>query len=114
MYVVSVMEGYLKLLHGAKPAYQKVLLQKATPEVIKLLSDCALNILKGSILLTQQEKAKLQPHTKKIKTLANKRTSIKTKKKILQQGGFLPAFLIPILAAIGGNIAGVVMSKIVK
>ena len=108
------MESYLKLLHRAKPASRKVLLQNATPEVIKLLSNCAINILKGSILLTQQEKAKLRPHKKKIKTLANKRTSMKTKKKVLQQGGFLPAFLIPVLAAIGGNLAGVVASKIIK
>ncbi len=108
------MESYLKLLHGAKPAYRKTLLQQAKPEVIKLLSDCALNILKGKLLLTQQEKRKLQPHKKKLRTLANKRTSVKAKKKLLQQGGFLPAFLIPILAAVGGNLAGVVMSKILK
>ena len=108
------MESFLKLLHKAKPAYRKTLLQEASPEVIKLLSDCALNILKGSILLTQQEKRRLKPHKKKLRTLANKRTSIKTKKKILQQGGFLPPFLIPILAAVGGNIAGAVMSKIIK
>ena len=108
------MEAYLKLLHGAQPAYRKVLLQQAKPEVIKLLSDCALNILKGKILLTQQEKTRLQPHRKKVRTLANKRTSIKTKKKVLQHGGFLPAFLLPILAAVGGNIAGAVMGKIIK
>ena len=108
------MEAYLKLLHAAKPAYRKTLLQKATPETIKLLSDCALNILKGKILLTQHEKKRLQPHKKKLRTLANKKSSVKTKKKILQQGGFLPAFLIPILAAVGGNLDGVVMSKILK
>ena len=104
----------MKLLHRAKPAYRKTLLQEAKPEVIKILSDCALNILKGKLLLTQQEKRKLQPHKKKLRTLANKRTSVKAKKKILQQGGFLPAFLIPILAAVGGNLAGAVMSKIIK
>ena len=112
------MEAYLKLLHGAQPAYRKVLLQQAKPEVIKLLSDCALNILKGKILLTQQEKKRLQRHKKKIRSLANKRTSIKTKKKILQQGGFLPPFilpLLPILAALGGNtLASVVHNKIFK
>ena len=108
------MESYLKLLHRAKPAYRKTLLQEAKPEVIKILSDCALNILKGKLLLTQQEKRKLQPHKKKLRRLANKRTSVKAKKKILQQGGFLPAFLIPILAAVGGNLAGAVMSKIIK
>ncbi len=108
------MEAYLKLLHGAKPAYRKVLLQQAKPEAIKLLSECALNILKGKILLTQEEKRRLQPHKKKLRTLANKRGSIKTKKKVLQQGGFLPPFLIPILAAVGGNLAGVIMSKIIK
>ena len=108
------MEGYLKLLHAAKPAYRKTLLQKATPEMIKLLSDCALNILKGKILLTQHEKKRLQPHKKKLRTLANKKSPMKTKRKILQQGGFLPAFLLPILAAVGGNIAGAVMGKIIK
>ena len=109
-----IMETYLKQLHAAKPPRRKVLLQEAKPAVIRMLSNCALNILKGSILLTQQEKKRLRPHKKKLRTLANKRTSLKTKKKILQQGGFLPPFLFPILAAIGGNIAGAVMRKIVK
>ena len=108
------MESFLKLLHRAKPAYRKTLLQQAKPEVIKLLSECALNMLKGKLLLTQEEKKQLQPHKKKLRTLANKRTSVKVKKKVLQQGGFLPAILLPILAAVGGNVAGAVMSKIIK
>ena len=108
------MEGYLKLLHKAKPAYRKVLLEKASSEVIKLLSNCALNMIKGEMILTQQQKSALRPHKNKIRQLANKRVSLKKKKKILQSGGFLPPFLFPILAAIGGNIAGVVMRKIIK
>ncbi len=108
------MEGYLKLLHDSKPAYRKVLLEKASKDVIKLLSNCALNMIKGEMLLTEKEKEALRPHKKKVERLASKRVSIKKKKQILQSGGFLPPFLFPILAAIGGNIAGAVMRKIIK
>ena len=108
------MEAYLKLLHKAKPAYRKVLLEKASPEVIKLLSKCALNIIKGQIMLTQQQKTALRPHKKKLQRLASKKVSMKNKKKILQSGGFIPPFLFPILAAVGGNIAGALFRKIIK
>ena len=92
------MEQFLKLLHESKPAYRKQLLEKAPNDVVYLLSQCALNMLQGEMILTKQQKAKLKPHKEKIRRLASKRVSMKNKKNILQSGGLAP-LLIPIVAS---------------
>ena len=41
----------LKLLHKAKPSLRKAILTKASPELIRCICDCALNVLHRNILL---------------------------------------------------------------
>lgn len=77
----------LKLLHKASPKLRKALL--TDPDIIQLLSRCALNILKGSITINNDHKEKLRPHRKKLHILSKKTTPISKKKIILQRGGGL-------------------------
>ena len=105
--------GFLQLLSKAKPGYRKTLLEGAPDKLIILLANCALNILRGQVYITNQQKTRLQQHKSDLRNLANKKVSVKRKKKILQKGGFFP-LLLPILGPILGAAAGAIVSKIVK
>ena len=90
---------FLEMLSKSNPKYRKSLISGAPPEIMKLLSECALNILKGTITLTNEEKAKLRKHKKGLREMATSKVSNRTKKKIVQRGGMLQALLKPVLKA---------------
>ena len=104
----------LRMLYKASPKLRRALLADLPPEVIRLLSECALNILKGTVTLKNKHKAKLRRHRKNLRILAQKRAPVATKKRVVQTGGFLPAllgalapmFLGPVVGPIVKNIAG--------
>ena len=106
------LKEFLNLLYKSKPGYRKVLLEGASTRIIHLLAHCALNILQGQVLLSKSQKAKLSKHKTSLRQMADKRITPKQKKKILQKGGFLPAFLLPLLGPIFGGIAGAAVNKI--
>ena len=56
----------LKLLHKAKPSLRKTILTKASPELIRCICDCVLNVLHRIIAITPHCKRKLSRH-KRIK-----------------------------------------------
>ena len=90
---------FLQMLSKSNGKYRKALLTGAPPEIIHLLSECALNILQGTITLTKEEKSKLRPHKNELRKIATTRTSNRTKKKLIQKGGMLNALLKPVLKA---------------
>ena len=91
----------LKLItqHKPHPCCYK-LIDKADNKLLKFICECALNIDEGNIPLTFKQYKSLRKFKPHIKTLKSKKTSKKIKKKILQEGGFLPALAIPILTAL--------------
>src|SRR5205085_1458048 len=69
------------------------------PHVVKGITECCINVLKGNVPLSKAQKAKLVPYKRAIRMLARKDITPKRKKKIIiQSGGFLQ-YVIP--AAIG-------------
>ena len=46
----------LKLLHKAKPSLRKAILTEASPELIRCICDCALNVLQRNIAITPHRK----------------------------------------------------------
>ena len=89
------------MLSKSNPKYRKDLLKGAPPEIIQLLGECALNILKGTVTLTREEKTVLRKHKKNLRKLANPKVSNKTKKKVVQKGGsMVPAMIKPVLKAV--------------
>ena len=103
------MEEFLKLLYRSKPKYRKKLIESAPNEVIHLISQCALNILSGEVVLTKKQKVALRPHKKALHQLA--RGPVKHKKKILQKGGF-PPLLLALLSPILGAAAAAIINRI--
>ena len=95
-----------KLLHKAKPSLRKAIITKASPELIRCICDCALDVLHRNIAITPHCKRKLSQHKTSLKKLTDKKVSLNTKRKILQQGGFLPLILSALTPLVGKIIGG--------
>jgi len=98
----------LQQLHRAPAAKKKALLKKygGQREFVKCLCECSKNILCGNIALTPSQKRALLKRKSDLKKLSLKKTSLKTKKRIVQKGGFLGALLGPIVSILGGLFNG--------
>ena len=94
-----------------KPKSRKLLLKKAKRPIIDALSECALNLLRGSIKLTEKQRKKLKRFKNYLRELADKRISLKKKKLITQRGGFISALLSAILPVIGSLIGKAISRK---
>ena len=103
---------FLQMLIKSNPKYRNSLLNGAPPEIITLLCEYALNILHGTVTLTQAEKTQLSRHKTSLRQMASKKVSGKLKKKVVQKGGFIPAMLKPILKAVIPLIANQIVKAI--
>ena len=93
----------LQMLIKTKNAkLRKAILEHADPELIRALCECAHNILRGNVHMSQQENERLGKYRSTLRLLASKRgLSVKQKRRKLQQtGGFLPALLAPLAASV--------------
>jgi len=82
-------------------------LQKAPKEVIKKISDIALNAIKGSVELTPSQRKLFARHRRPITLLAQRGVGIETKRRLLmQKGGFawIPALIGGIAGILGGKL----------
>ena len=95
----------LKVLASANPKLKKSILDGADSPLIKTLCDCANNILKGNVYLTDRQKKKLRRHKYDLRALTKHRSK-SSKKKILQSGGFLGTLLRPILGVLESILSG--------
>ena len=91
----------LQLLHKSKPAMAKTILKNAPPDLVRALCECSLNVLKGNIKLNATQKKRLRRYKNILRTLATKKPTTKTRKQMLQKGGFIGALLGPVLGVLG-------------
>ena len=98
----------LQLLHRANPVLRKAILAKADPQLIKTICDCSLNVLNGNVKLSEKSRKKLARHKTKLRKLADPKTTLKQKKRVIQQGGFLGALLSTVLPVVTSLIGGLV------
>lgn|SRR6185436_16527503 len=105
--------GLLKLLHKAPPKLKRSLLKQHSNknDFVRCMSDCCYNILKGNIPLNRGQLSKLRRQKRVIRAIADKKTSLKKKKQIIQKGGFLAAILPPIIGALGSLFGGLLGSR---
>ena len=90
---------YVITLKGLKPSKRKVLLDLVTKEQLRALEEVAVNIVKNTVTLSDDDARICRRWRRPLKLLALKRYPIKEKKQVLQQGGFIGAIL-PILATV--------------
>lgn len=79
-------EHSFKILSEAKPAFIRAFIAKADKDLLKHFSDVALNLLKGNIQLSEQQRAELKPQKNMMKRLACC-TSKEPRRRILQTRG---------------------------
>ena len=75
--------------------------RKCDKEFLDCISEYAKNIIKGNVPLTSRQMTELRRKRHDLRALSAKKTSLRTKRKILQTGGFLTALLPPILSVLG-------------
>ena len=92
---LSKLKSYLPFLcacfkgHGKQ---RRDMIIAANGGQIKSISEIALNLLKGNILIPKSSFKRLKPYKDKLLYLSRKKPSLKQKKEVLnQKGGFLPA-----------------------
>jgi hypothetical protein len=92
----------LRKLHKTSPAIRaKLLKHKCDRSFIECLSKCAKNVLKGNVPLNKKQLENLRRRKRQLRTLALKKTTFKTKRQIIQSGGFLGALIGPIVSILG-------------
>jgi len=95
---------YLKVLHQLPSRQRNNMLKKAPNSLIKVISQCSYNVLKGNVKLNNIEKRKLKKYKKSLRELSKKRASLKKKREMIMKGGFLGALIGPVLAGLGGSL----------
>ena len=92
----------LETLVDANPKLKKAIIQYGPADLVTAISEIALNLLKGVIELTPQQKKRLSRYKKEFRSLAKKNVSVGKKRKILVQKGGSAALaaLIPLVLSL--------------
>lgn len=95
----------LKTLSLCKPCIRKKLIQSCSKETIHSICEIVDNLLNNKIPISQEVKQKLSKFKCPLRKLV-KRSSLKDKKKILNQKGSFLQFIIPaVITALGSIIS---------
>jgi len=98
----SILKRIRRLGEKGKKEY----IRKCEKEFVNCLSECAKNVIKGNVPLSNRQKASLRRERNNLRALSVKKTSLKKKRRILQKGGFLTALLPPVLSVLTGLLTG--------
>jgi hypothetical protein len=93
-----------------KPKNRKAFLKGCSKEFVQSICECVKNLLKGHVPLKSSHLKCLARHKQSLRKLALKKTSLTSRKKILQKGGFLQ-LLIPSLISGLGSLIGSFVNK---
>lgn len=99
----------LKFIASSKPKIRKAIIDEGGPNVIRLLCECSHNLINGNCNLSSAQFKKVKRYKKQLRLLADKKVSVKRKRKELQKGGFVGALLgavLPTIAGLVGNLIG--------
>lgn len=104
-------KNYLCLLSNCKNKLRRAIVSNSNREQIYSVCECILNVSNGNVKLSKDDFAKLKKYNKNFKSLLDRKSNLKEKKKLLiQRGGFLQ-FLIP---AVISGISSIVAAAISK
>ena len=86
--------------------------KSASPDLIHCLSEVCYNLLRGAVEISARDKKKLSKYKTHIRKVASKGTSVKSKRTLIQKGGFLPSLLAPLAPVIGSILSPLVKSMV--
>lgn len=95
----------LQGLYKTSPKICKKFIQSAPPDLIKAVSEICLNVLRGKVKLSPKQKISLKKHRNTLRSLSKRNTSLESRRRHIQKGGFLGALLRPLLPLLGQLIA---------
>lgn len=90
------------------------ILKESNADLIACLVECVHNVLRGKVPLTTKQKKSLKKHLTALRTVSKERKTTRARKLLVQRGGFLPAVLLPIIAAAAGGILSEVIISAIK
>lgn len=84
----------------------KSILIEGGKDLTNCICECALNVIKGNVPLSQSQFSRLKKHKRTLRDLSNKKVSKKKKKHIVNQkgAGLFPLLITPIIKALAGSI----------
>jgi len=93
---------HLNTLCSCSTKDRRVLLKHADPELVRVICECALNVLQGNIPVSSGDKKRLQRHKALLRRLCSKSESLPRKKQLIVQSGgsFLLALIPSVLSLI--------------
>ena len=91
----------LKILQYAKPSLVKQVLKQSDNELLSVLCECCLNVLRGNVPLSTYQKKRLKFFKKTLRAAADKKTTLARKRVLFQKGGFLRLLIPPVLSVLG-------------
>ena len=78
------------------------MIQHAPGDLINAVGDVANTVLRGNLKLSKPVRRRLKRHQKDIDHLSQKRRSVKSRRQIIQRGGFIGPLIGAVLPAIIG------------
>lgn len=91
----------LQKLQSATPKIRSQILLKSNFKLIKTILECIHNTLIGNVPLKKTEKSKLNKYKNVLRRLKKCKKGLQhVKTTIVQNGGFLPALLAPVIGAV--------------
>ena len=91
----------LKRIRKMGDKARKEYIRKCDRKFVDCVSECAKNVIKGNVPLSDRQMTGLRRKRQDLRALSKKKTSLRAKRKILQKGGFLTALLPPVLGILG-------------
>ena len=104
-------KAWVKMLCKARTSSdRKFLLGDADRDHICCIIDCLHNVQNGNVKISPTARKKIMPFKATVKQLLKGKGGVHAKKKLLiQKGGFLPALLVPVLAAAASLISDIIL-----
>jgi hypothetical protein len=93
----------------SSPKARRGIINGGPNDLVNTLCECVLNILKGNVRVTPNQKLSLSKYKNDLRKRVNKRVAVSAKKRVLQKGGLfgvLAKVLTPLLAPIIGGLFG--------
>ena len=87
----------IRSLSLASKTIRKSMVSNASKELISSLVDAVKRILKGNVSLSRTQLRQLQPYERLLARFTASKTGLKSRRTILQDGGFLGALLPTII-----------------
>lgn len=98
----------LKQLKRVDSKKRNKILKTCSDDTISCLCECVYNLLQGNVPVTPRQLKTLSKHKRSLRTLASKKTTLKTRRRILQKGGFLPLIIGPLLGLLSTIVGGAI------